>query len=101
MTRDAAQLAEAGYKVIYTKAGFDPEDDIAAVAAMRKGIADPRVKIRVDANQAWSTGVAINTINRMSEYGMEFVDQPVLMYNLDALKMVKDSVCVPGLCMTC
>ena len=95
MTRDAAQLAEAGYKVIYTKAGFDPEDDIAAVAAMRKGIADPRVKIRVDANQAWSTGVAINTINRMSEYGMEFVDQPVLMYNLDALKMVKDSVCVP------
>lgn len=49
----------------------------------------------MDANQAWSTGVAINTINRMADYGMEFVDQPVLMYNLDALKMVKDSVCVP------
>ncbi len=95
MTAQAAELAALGYKIIYTKVGFDPEDDLAAVAAMRRGAPDPSVKIRVDANQAWSTGVAINTINRMAEYGMEFVDQPVLMYNLDALKMVKNSVVVP------
>lgn len=95
MAKQAAELAAQGYSIIYTKVGFDPEDDIAAVAAMRKGAPDPKIKIRVDANQAWSTGVAINTINRMAEYGMEFVDQPVLMYNLDALKTVKKSVCVP------
>ena len=95
MTKEARKRAEQGYKVIYTKVGFDPEDDIAAVAAMRRGIDDPAVKIRVDANQAWSTGVAINTINRMAEYGMEFVDQPVLMYNLDAIRTVKNAVDVP------
>lgn len=95
MKKEAAKLAEQGYHTIYTKVGFDPENDIAAVAAMRAGVPDPGVRIRVDANQAWSTGVAINTINRMAEYGMEFVDQPVLMYNLDALREVKNSVVVP------
>jgi len=95
MKKEAARLAAQGYHSIYTKVGFDPEDDIAAVAAIRSGAPDPRVRIRVDANQSWSTGVAINTINRMAEYGMEFVDQPVLMYNLDALKEVKKSVTVP------
>lgn len=95
MTARAAQLAKLGFKTIYTKVGLDPDDDVAAVAAMRRGAPGGDVKIRVDANQAWSTGVAISTINRMAEYGMEFVDQPVIMYNIEALRDVKRSVSVP------
>lgn len=95
MTQRAKELADLGFKTIYTKVGLDPDDDVAAVAAMRKGAPDRSIKIRVDANQSWSTGVAINTINRMQDYGMEFVDQPVIMYNIDALKDVKRSVSVP------
>jgi len=62
---------------------------------MRKGAPDPAVKIRVDANQSWSTGVAINTINKMEPYGIEWVEQPVIMYNIDALRDVKNAVNVP------
>lgn len=95
MTEAASQLAAAGYKTLYTKIGMDPADDVAAVAAIRKGAPDPEVKIRVDANQSWSTGVAINTINKMEPYGIEWVEQPVIMYNIDALRDVKNAVSVP------
>ncbi len=95
ITEAARQLAAAGYKSLYIKVGFDPDEDIAAVAAIRKGAPDSKVKIRVDANQAWSTGIAVSTINKMSEYGIEWVEQPTIMYNLDALRDVKNAVDVP------
>ena len=74
---------------------------MAAVAAMRKGAGNQKVKIRVDANQAWSTGVAISTINKMEPYDIEWVEQPVMMYNIDALRDVKNNVSVPILGHEC
>ena len=91
----ARQMVKEGYRTLYTKIGMDPEDDIRAVAAMRKGAEDPAVKICGDANQAWSTGEAISIINRMEQYGIGWIEQPVMMYNLDALKHVRDHVNVP------
>lgn len=88
--------AEQGYKVIYTKVGFStPEYDVAMVKAIREGAPDPSIKIRVDANQAWNVGEAISIINQMEPYGIDCVDQPVIMYNLDALKDVKNATHVP------
>lgn len=95
MKQAAQHLAEAGFETLYTKVGLDPEDDIAAVMAMREGAPSRRVKIRVDANQSWSAGQAISMITALAPYGLEFVDQPVLMYNLDAMRRVRDAVPVP------
>lgn len=95
MKKQASEFVKKGFTTIFTKVGFDHQDDIDAVAAMRAGAPGRDIKIRVDANQAWSTGEAVVMINKMAEYGLEFVDQPVLMYNLDALKTVKDKVSVP------
>ncbi len=95
--REEAKLRAAqGYKVLYTKVGFDtPEYDVEMVKAIREGAPDRSIKIRVDANQSWSVGDAISIINRMEPYGMDCVDQPVMMYNLDALRRVKEAVNVP------
>lgn len=95
MAEEACSLAAAGFTTLYTKVGLDTEDDLAAVAALREGASSDRVKIRVDANQSWSTGEAIRMITAMADYGLEFVDQPVLMYNLEALRRVRDAVPVP------
>lgn len=93
--REARKLAEAGYKTIYTKLGLDPDDDVAAVAAMRRGAPDRSISICGDANQAWSTGVAVNTINRMEPYGIGWIEQPTIRYNLQSLKDVKHRINVP------
>ena len=95
LEKEARRLMNAGYKTIYTKLGMDPDDDVEAVAAMRRGAPDPSVVICGDANQAWSTGVAVNTINRMEPYGMGWIEQPTIRYNLKALKDVKNRINVP------
>lgn len=95
MEREAKRLADAGFKTIYTKLGMDPDDDVAAVAAMRRGAPDRNVVICGDANQAWSVGVAVNTINRMAPYGMGWIEQPTIRYNLKSLGDVKKRTSVP------
>lgn len=78
-----------------TKLGMDPDDDVAAVAAMRRGASDPGIVICGDANQAWPVGVAVNTINRMEPYGMGWIEQPTIRYNLKSLSDVKHRTAVP------
>jgi len=38
---------------------------------------------------------SLSIINQMEPYGIDCVDQPVIMYNLDALKDVKNATHVP------
>lgn len=95
ITAEAARLASLGYKNLYIKLGMGAEEDIAAVAAMRAGAADPSIKLCGDANQGWAAGEAISIIRRLEPYGMAWIEQPVIMYNLDSLKHVRSSVGVP------
>lgn len=95
MEKDARELASLGYNMLYTRTDTEPELDVEAVAAMRRGAPNLKVKICVDGNQSWSTGVAINTINRMEQYGLGWVEQPVIMHNFDALQDVKTGINVP------
>ncbi|MCC7354123.1 MAG: mandelate racemase/muconate lactonizing enzyme family protein [Anaerolineae bacterium] len=90
----AAELAGEGFKTIYLKVGLDEEEDLARVRAIREAIG-PKLKIRVDPNQSWQPHDAVRILRRMGEYGLEFVEQPVHMYNLDALTRVRQGVNVP------
>ncbi|MBC7235071.1 MAG: mandelate racemase/muconate lactonizing enzyme family protein, partial [Chloroflexi bacterium] len=90
----AAEYVAQGYGTIYRKVGLDEENDLACLKAIREAIG-PSVKLRVDANQSWSAGEAIRIIRRMAEYDLEFVDQPVLMYNVDELARVRAASPVP------
>lgn len=87
------RIAE-GSNTLYMKVGFDEEEDVACVRAIREAVGSGP-KIRVDANQSWDAGTAIRVIRKMSQYGLEFVDQPVLMYNIDDLARVRAGVDVP------
>jgi L-alanine-DL-glutamate epimerase-like enolase superfamily enzyme len=91
----ATDLAKAGFKTLYMKIGFDEEEDVACVRAIREAIG-PGPKIRVDANQSWSAGEAVRIIRRLTDHDLEFVDQPVLMYNVDALARVRSPSTYPS-----
>lgn len=94
MKASAAAFVEDGYRTIYYRASSNLEDDIAALSMLRDCIQDVHIKFRIGANQMWSTGEAITAINQLENYGIEFVDQPVSIYNTDALKLVRNSVSV-------
>jgi L-alanine-DL-glutamate epimerase-like enolase superfamily enzyme len=94
MADDARSWVERGFRTLYAKVGFDRDLDLARVRAIRASVGDgPR--IRVDANQAWAPGTAKQIINRLAEYDLEFVEQPVLASNLDEMAEVRRAVTVP------
>lgn len=94
MAEQAKSLVSQGFTTLGFKVGFGDEADVEAVRAVREAVG-PDVEIRVDANQSWMPGEAIRVINKMAEYDLQFVEQPVSMHNLDAMVRVRESVSVP------
>jgi L-alanine-DL-glutamate epimerase-like enolase superfamily enzyme len=94
LAEDARRLASEGYRVLYMKVGFGAADDLNAVAAVREA-AGPDIAIRVDANQAWDAGTAVQRIKEMQRYNLDFVEQPVLGEDWQSLAHVRARVDVP------
>ncbi len=88
MVEYAADGARRGFGTIYVKVGIEEERDVELVARVREAIG-PRLKLRVDANEAWSPGTAVRILGRMKPYVIEYAEQPTLMYDLDGLAHVR------------
>lgn len=94
MGDEALDWVSRGFHTIYFKVGFDPQLDLARLAAVRDSVGE-KVNIRVDANQAWSPGAARRIIQKMSEFQPEYIEQPVLASNIVEMAAVRQSVSVP------
>lgn len=87
MARKAAAHVLNGFDAIKTKVGTGFREDIARIKAIRDAVG-PEVKIRVDANQAWSAKEAVRIIERLNEYDIELVEQPVKAADIEGLEYV-------------
>ena len=87
MAKKAAAHVAAGFDTIKTKVGTTAEEDVARIKAIREAVGD-NVKIRVDANQAWSAKEALVLIDRLNEYDIELVEQPVKAHDIEGLEYV-------------
>jgi L-alanine-DL-glutamate epimerase-like enolase superfamily enzyme len=91
----ATEAVEAGFSTLYLKVGWgDPAADVAFVAAIREAVG-PQVGIRVDANEAWSTGEAIRIVRQMEAYGLELVEQPTSGRNLTEMAYLRGRLETP------
>lgn len=94
MVESARQGVSLGFGTLYLKLGFAPGGTVADVHAVRDAVGEgPR--LRVDANEAWSVAESVRTIRELEPLGIEFVEQPVSMYDLAALGEVQERVHVP------
>jgi L-Ala-D/L-Glu epimerase len=71
---DAAAARDAGYRTIKLKVGTG--DDGGRVAAVR-AVAGPDMKIRLDANAAWSVREAQAALRVLATAGIELCEEPV------------------------
>ena len=80
------------------KVGIDPSLDVARLAAIRQAVG-PEVRIRIDANQAWSPKQAVRLLNQRQDKGLdiELVEQPVKAHDYEGLKYVTERSYVPVL----
>ena len=83
--------AAAAYPVLKIKLGTDRDEAI--IRAVRD--AAPNKTIRVDANAAWTPKHALDMIERLATFGVEFVEQPVAASDVDGLRFVRDNSPLP------
>ena len=92
--KDALKIVDQGFKMIKTKVGLDPEEDVLRLQAIRKAVG-PDVKIRIDANQGWDRVTAVKSLNKMEELDIEFCEQPVARHDLDGMKYISERTSIP------
>jgi L-alanine-DL-glutamate epimerase-like enolase superfamily enzyme len=91
MADQAQKLLDQGYRYFKIKVHGDVEEDVARVKAIRERVgADAHLTI--DANQSYTPKDAITAINRMAEYRLDLVEQPVSRHDLKGLELVTRSV---------
>jgi L-alanine-DL-glutamate epimerase-like enolase superfamily enzyme len=91
----ARQARKQGFGTCYLKVGADdPHVDEERVAAVRDG-AGADMRIRIDANEAWSPGSAIRMIRRLERYDLELVEQPVSGRALAEMAYVRSRIDTP------
>ncbi len=91
MVEKTETALERGYDVLKVKVGTGRDEDI--LEAIRT--VAPAATIRVDANEAWSPREAIRTIEALSAYDLEFVEQPVPAEDPEGLRYVYERSPLP------
>jgi o-succinylbenzoate synthase len=73
LAREAQRAAAEGYGTVKLKVGFD--DDYARAAVVRDAVG-PEVKLRLDANGAWTAEEALCRLRELAPLGIELCEQP-------------------------
>jgi glucarate dehydratase len=81
-----------GFKTLKLKGGvLPPREELRCVKLLRERF--PDCKIRVDPNAAWSVGTSINILRRMTEYDLEYAEDPT--WGIEGMSLVRKDVQVP------
>lgn len=83
---------ENGVQTIKCKVGIKPSQEINLIRMYSKQF--PEVKWRLDANQAFDVEQAIDFLNALKGFPIEYCEQPVLAHQIKELKQIRDSVSV-------
>lgn len=94
MAKDAMLAAAQGFSAVKIKVGKDIREDISRVENIRKAVG-PDIKLRLDANQGWAPKDAVYAINRLKDFDLELVEQPVPYWDIDGLLFIKEHSDVP------
>jgi L-alanine-DL-glutamate epimerase-like enolase superfamily enzyme len=92
--KKALAYKNAGYKEVKLKVGRNLHQDIETLEAIREAVGSS-LKIRVDSNMNWNVPTAVKWIKALQKFDLQYVEQPVPDYDLDAMNAVRRAVDVP------
>ncbi len=84
MAATARQLVQKGVSMIKVKLGKKVSDDIERIKQIRAA-AGSKTILRIDANQGWSFEEAIEALQQLSPYDIQFCEQPMRKHNDELL----------------
>ncbi len=89
MARKAVEFKENGATVLKVKLGKHAMTDVERIQQIRQAVGE-EIKIRVDANQGWGFDPAVFALEGISEYGIEFCEQPMRCWYDDRLPELRE-----------
>ncbi|MCZ7570027.1 MAG: hypothetical protein M5U01_15785 [Ardenticatenaceae bacterium] len=95
IARRYGELVEKyGFDGVKLKGGvFPPDEELAAVKALRETFGDQIKFLRFDPNQAWTVETSVRSINKMEQYDLEYVEDPT--WDIQGMALVREDVHVP------
>jgi L-alanine-DL-glutamate epimerase-like enolase superfamily enzyme len=93
MLQDSILAYEDGFEILKVKVGKDINDTVETIKLIR--LALPNIIIRVDANQAWDEKSSLAIIDKIYDFNIELIEQPVLANDLTALKNITAHSAIP------
>ena len=93
MATKAKSLVDEGYRALKLKVGGDIMEDVARIREVRKAVGDG-VRLVADPNMSYLAKDAIAFIERVMEFGIDMVEQPVKAHDLEGLAMVTRGVSI-------
>jgi o-succinylbenzoate synthase len=94
MARDAVKAVKKGFKALKVKVGVNPEEDVERIRLIREAVGE-KIEIRIDANQGWTPKQAIEVLNKIEKFNIQFAEQPVPAEDLKGLMEVKRNSSIP------
>lgn len=94
MAADAVKIKEQGYPAIKVKLGKKGEEDVKRIKAIRAAVGK-EIPIRIDANQGWKVKEAIETLNALYKYNIQYCEEPIARWKFMKLKNVRKKSLIP------
>jgi L-alanine-DL-glutamate epimerase-like enolase superfamily enzyme len=94
MAATAADFIKKGVRIIKIKLGRKVDEDIDRVRQIRQA-AGPDILLRIDANQGWSYEEAVNALQGIAPYNVQFCEQPMRHWDDHYLPQLKKQSSVP------
>ncbi|HEX7584021.1 MAG TPA: dipeptide epimerase, partial [Prolixibacteraceae bacterium] len=88
MALDAQEIKDRGFQIIKVKLGEDAEKDIYRIKTIRAQIGD-EIPLRLDTNQGWDTQSAIQVLNELAPFNIQFCEEPIPRWNFMELSAVR------------
>ena len=84
MAQRAMDFKQSGATILKIKLGKNAAEDVERIKQIRNTVGN-KLKIRIDANQGWSFDDAVNVLQAISKYSIEFCEQPMRTWHDDKL----------------
>ncbi len=101
MSSLAVKYQQQGARILKIKLGKNPDGDLERIRQIRKAVGAD-ITIRIDANQGWNFNEAVECLNGMEQFNIEFCEQPMRTWyddrlpelrKLTSIKIMADESC--------
>jgi L-alanine-DL-glutamate epimerase-like enolase superfamily enzyme len=94
MAAEALEAKERGFAAIKVKLGTGLPDDVERIEAIREAVGG-EVLLRIDANQGWDPVMAVQILQALARFDIQYCEEPVAHWNNEALRRVREQSPIP------